>query len=326
MAEKPYDFVFFPSELRQESPEGHFRFALFTGVLELTLVAHRPVQVASGFSDVLSVKGQDIVVVQDTRGCKNTHVIPGSSLKGVIRSIVEAISPSCIRVVGGRTRGLIPEDLSPCSKVEKLCPACRLFGMSGRGKENYAGQVRVEDAVMVSGRLVLVQTPLLWAPARSPRGLPRLYMKGNKAIGRKFYYHGTLAKGTDARIAVGSGSTFEARIHFENLTEGEQGLLLAALGLHPDYPFLIKVGAGKPVGMGSLEVQARSVTLIGDIRRTGRAGAEGTRLEGQLLNEKVKDWVKAAADSGLLNLEALKQLQEILRKEKLSRPSPEGPY
>lgn len=324
--EKPYDFVPFPPRREQKDPEGHFRFTLFTGVLELTLVAHRPVQVASGFLDVVTVQGQDTVVVQNARGYGGVHALPGSSLKGAIRSLVEALSPSCVRVAGGRSRRAIPQRLSPCSKKGELCPACRLFGMSGRGKENYAGQVQVEDAVMVSGRPVLVRTPLLWAPARSPKGLPGRYMRGNEAVGRKFYYHGTLARGTDARIAVGSGSTFEARIHFENLSEGELGLLLAALGLHPQYPFLIKLGAGKPVGMGSLEVQARSITLIGDIRQNGRAGRGRKRLEGEALTGAVRNWTEAAVESGLLDPEALAKLRDILREENLSRPSPEGPY
>ncbi len=324
--EKPYDFVPFLPEVKRERPEGHFRFAQLTGTLELELVAHRPVQVASGFLDVVSDHEGDIVAAQPTWGCGGAYVIPGSSLKGVIRSLVEAISPSCVRVAGGRSRRAIPQALSPCVKVKDLCPACRLFGMSGRRKENYAGQVQVEDAVMVSGQIVLVRTPILRAPARSRRGLPERYMAGNEAIGRKFYSHGTMARGTDARIVAGSGAVFEARLHFENLREAELGLLLAALGQHPQYPFLIKVGAGKPVGMGSLEVRVRWVALSGDLRRSGRAGRGGERLEGEPLAQAVVKWVETAAKSRLLDLGALERLYGILQQGNLSRPSPEGPY
>ena len=323
--EKPYDFVPFPSGVSRRKPEGHARFVHLTGTLEVTLVAHRPVQVASGFLDVVTVQGQEVVVAQGTRRGR-VHILPGSSLKGAVRSLVEALSPSCVRVTGGRSRKALPAPLAPCSDADRLCPACRLFGMSGRGKENYGGQVSVEDAVMVSGQPVLVRTPLLWAPARSPRGLPERYMAGDRAVGRKFYFHGTPARGTDARIAAGSGSVFETRIHFENLTEGELGLLLAALGQHPGYPFLLKVGAGKPVGMGSLEVHLRGVRLAGEIRSGGRAGAGSQYLRGEPLTEAVQEWVQAAGEGGLLDGDALEEVHRILRRENLSRPSPEGPY
>ena len=331
--EKPYEFVPFPpGSPKKKEVEGHHHFAggKLSGMLMLRLIARRPVQVASGFQDVVRVKtlGEVIVASDVTRRQhgEEVHVLPGSSLKGVVRSIVEALSASCVRVASWRTRDAIPRRLTPCSRVGQLCPACRLFGMTGRGRENYAGQVQVEDAVMIDGKLVIVRTPLLWAPARSRRGLPRRYLEDGQAKGRKFYFHGRLAEGTDARIAAGTGAVFESRFHFENLTAEELGLLLTALGQHPEKPFLIKVGAAKPVGMGSLEVEVRWVELLGDIRSSGRAGAGMKLLEGDALKEQMAGGITLAEQKGLLQTEALEDLWAILREVNLSRPSPEEPY
>lgn len=330
--EKPYEFVPFPpGSPRKEKVEGHHHFAAgkLSGTLTLRLTARRPVQVASGFQDVIRLKSGETVVAQDVtvrRREGETHVLPGSSLKGVVRSLVEALSPSCMQVMAWRTRSAVPRRLSSCSQVDRLCPACRLFGMTGRGRENYAGQVQVEDAVMVAGNLVIVRTPLLWAPARSRRGLPRRYLEGREAKGRKFYFHGRLARGPDARMAAGTGAVFEGRFHFENLTAGELGLLLTALGQHPEKPFLIKAGAAKPVGMGSMEVEVRRVDLLGDVHSSGRAGVGGERLEGDALGERMRGWIALAEREGLLQAEALDDLWAILREDNLSRPSPEEAY
>ena len=102
--------------------------------------------------------------------------------------------------------------------------------------------------------------------------------------------------------------------------------MLTALGQHPEKPFLIKVGAAKPVGMGSLEVEVRRVELLGDIRSSGRAGAGMQLLEGDALKEQMAGWITLAEQKGLLQTEALEDLWAILREVNLSRPSPEEPY
>ncbi len=327
---KPYDFVPFPPRVDQSEPAGHHRFALagekHTGVMEITLVAKRPVQVASGLVDLIKLKSGETAAAIMTRIRRKVYVIPGSSLKGVVRSIVEAISPSCVRVADSRTRSFLPRMMNPCSRVESLCPACRLFGMSGGRHESYAGQVSFEDAVMVKGNPVVVRTPILRAPARSRQGLPPRYFRGKELRGRKFYYHGTLAKGPDARVAAETGAVFKASISFENLSGAELGLLLAALGQHPQKPFLLKVGAAKPVGMGSVEVKVDRITLLGDLRSSGRMGKAAQPIEGEALEEKAREWVREAEEAGLLDTGALRELWEILREENLSLPSPEGAY
>jgi CRISPR/Cas system CSM-associated protein Csm3 (group 7 of RAMP superfamily) len=333
VVEKPYEFVLFPQgkiEQQQIAASGHHLYRHLSGQILLRLIAERPVQVASGYPEVLRTEsGNEMVVVQNAairRRDKTVHVLPGSSLKGVVRSVVEALSLSCVRVSSWRTRRATPERLASCKEVDKLCPACRLFGMTAGRRESYLGQVQFEDGMMTAGEMATVSTPLLWAPARGGQNLPWRYLTGREAKGRKFYYHGTTAHGPDARLAADIGAEFQTRIHFWNLKPEELGLLLTALGQHPEKPFLLKIGAAKPVGMGTMSVEIVEIHLMSDIKKTGRAGADIARLQAEQLKNSVKEWIDAATKQRVLQDQALAQLWEIFKAENLSRPSPEEMY
>lgn len=337
-AEKPYEFVpFSGGSLQLEPAPGHQQFLpnRLSGRLALKLTAKRAVQIASGGQEVSKTKSGEEVVTPNVaikRGGQPMYILPGSSLKGAIRSVVEALSLSCVRVTGWQSRGTIPPRLKACSRVDKLCPACRLFGMTGGRRDSYLGQVQLQDGLPQVENLVLVRTPLLWAPARSRRGLPGRYQAGRDAKGRKFYYHGITAKGPDTRLAAGPGSVFGVQVDFANLTAGEMGLLLTALGQHPQWPFLLKIGAAKPVGLGSVAVEVIEINLLGDIRQSGRAGASREQLKidtnSQELKGRINKWIDAAeaGPQPLIHRPALEKIWQILQEKNLSRPSPEGLY
>ncbi|MGB9886319.1 MAG: RAMP superfamily CRISPR-associated protein [Moorellales bacterium] len=299
--------------------------------MRFDLVTLRPVQVASGLFDLVRVDREERLCAQHasvTRDGRTLYVLPGSSLKGALRSIAEAVSFSCFNVISGRTRDYIPRALYRCSDIRNLCPACRLFGMSGAGRQSYMGNVQVEDVILApQGRVAIVKTPLLWTPARSRRGLPRRYLSGTQVRGRKFYFHGRLASGPDARVALPAGQHLHATINFDNLSSGLLGLLLTALGLNPKHSFPIKLGGGKPIGMGSVEVRLREVVLRGPVRQGGRLGAALRRLSGDELRQWISDCCRAAVDEGLLYLDGLARAAEIFDRGLLeTRPMPSGPY
>ncbi|MGH8473062.1 MAG: RAMP superfamily CRISPR-associated protein, partial [Gammaproteobacteria bacterium] len=107
--------------------------------------------------------------------------IQGSSLKGVIRSLIEAIEPCCVAVPApfrktyrgtGITRGKeltvrLPAGFEHCDEgiepgkgrcwPKALCPACRLFGsLDPGGRWAYAGKVSIGDARSAPGEYQLL--------------------------------------------------------------------------------------------------------------------------------------------------------------------------
>ena len=94
-----------------------------TGTLEGTILALSPVHVASGQTE-LTGKQPPLVKAHFRRNGRLT--IPGSSLKGAVRNIVEAISypPSCLRVTRARFAEQ-PNNVQACTDKERLCVACR---------------------------------------------------------------------------------------------------------------------------------------------------------------------------------------------------------
>ena len=300
-----------------------------TGVLEFSLYTERPVQVASGYEDFMKdERGREnlaSVMPVVEKGGKQWHVIPGSSLKGALRSIVEAISPSFLPVSGRKLRDFIPNGVRRCTSKEHLCPACCLFGVTGGGKNSYQGNLFLEDILVDPREMNLWRTPILWTPGGRSRRVPRRYLSKNRLAGRKFYYHGKPAAGPDWRIAVKQGVNLGAKISFENLPEAFLGLVIAALGLAPQYPFLIKVGAGKPVGMGSIRVDCKGISLMGNIEGTGRLGGSLKKLDGDI-DQEFSKWVSAACDDGLIIPDNIKKLNKVLGEETLKRQSPKGLY
>jgi hypothetical protein len=258
----------------------------------------------------------------DAGPVREVPVLPGSSLKGAVRSVLETVSFSCVPVTGREVQPALAPEWRPCGDAARLCPACRLFGMSSRSRRNnYQGQVSVEDVLVPAGALEVIGTPVLWSADRDR--LPPRYLQGGRAAGRKVYYHGHSARGNDARLAVRPGTELTLRLHATNLDDAEAGLLLTALGLHPRYPFWLKVGAGKPVGMGSMAASLVSLLPGGDWRTTGRLGGRQP-ITGEELARRRGSWCAAAAS--LFWTQGLERLYEAWRAENTERQMPEGPY
>lgn len=128
--------------------------------------------------------------------------IPGSSLKGDIRSVAEALANGCYSVTSKGDPHYPNPSLAPCSEWDNLCPTCRLFGMPTAGEAKnegeeaepfYKGTVHFKDARLEGNAQDLYyQEPWGWLlPELSdPKPRHRLFYALNyKMVGRKFYYH-----------------------------------------------------------------------------------------------------------------------------------------
>jgi CRISPR-associated protein Csm3 len=291
---KPYVLVpLTPGALRRGRPTGHqqYRENLWTGMLEGIITARSPVHVASGQIE-LTDKRPSLVKAHFRRNGRLT--LPGSSLKGAIRSIVEAIShpPSCLRATRARGHEQ-PQQLRACNRQESLCIACQMFGAMG-----YLGQVYFHDAVIEAGESTIITTP----PLFRPRERERTYFADGRIKGRKFYRHGELAGGNVPLEVCPVGSRFRLYIAFENLSETQLGLLLIALGqgatqFHP------KLGGAKPACCGSVEIQPTGLQAM---------AASAAALEYDVVMQAL-DVAALAQTATLVNQEALNQLAQVLR-------------
>lgn len=263
-APKPYEFVALPDDQRPERkrPIGHdsVRADLLTGRIELELEALSPIHVASGLM-VLTGERQRPLVRELVR-VGGVPVVPGSSLKGCVRAVVEAISRSCIRATRARE---LPSGWEGCREKDRLCVACRIFGA-----QDFQGLVRFGDMTLqgdVRRGVEIVEVPQFFQPRTRELTYLQNSPRGRVVRGRKFYMHGARQAAGDGPIEVCKvGSRLKGAIDFINLDRAQLGLLLTALGQDASHPFALKLGGAKPACYGSVRVHVGAIALSGAAR------------------------------------------------------------
>ena len=151
---KPFDFVPLPQGVNRESPIGHDSYrqtnTYTTGKVIGRIKALSPIYIGSGVIDI----DQNEELIKTAVRTDRNALIPGSSLKGAIRSVVEAISESCIC----NTRS------SECRPGGKLCVSCRMFGAMG-----FQSNIAIQDAPLIKGQIVTKYVPELYKPRSTAR-------------------------------------------------------------------------------------------------------------------------------------------------------------
>ncbi|MGQ9557448.1 MAG: RAMP superfamily CRISPR-associated protein [Desulfurispora sp.] len=212
LGEKPYSFVPLNAQVERQKPVGHEQLCsnLYSGRLELKITCLSPVHIFSGLYQPDSQHG--LYKVFARRGEK--PVIPGSSVKGVVRSVAEAVSLSCaprLPYNNSWLRDCLPEgNRQRCDDPRGqqaadgmgLCPACRLFGHSS-GQQGRRGQVAFSDFHLVgepARQLDIIALPALNEPfrnypaknkrsnSRSASAEPRYYPDNTDTGNERLYY------------------------------------------------------------------------------------------------------------------------------------------
>jgi len=229
---KPFVLVPIPSEgPKRQPPVTHERFFDLTGHLGLTFtVVSEYLFVGSGAYDFDPNARGDRPDVWYTFYRRNDQMcVPGTSIKGAVRAIVEAISNSCVsqtRRKRSSEEQVRSSSHRPCQFKDitsSLCPACRLFGTTG-----YRGRVHFSDFLprgeVTKGEIVKIGE--LWEPKKCDSTKRRFY--GQKSFQRA----GDLRPTSGFRFveAVRKETEFQGTLVFENLKEAELGLLFHALG------------------------------------------------------------------------------------------------
>ena len=326
-APKPYKLISFPKEKPPLQPpigQDKYHADRYHGTLHLTLNVQTALHVSTGVVVMGSDVGQKNIPLIKTmaQGDGEKLIIPGSSLKGVVRSTYETITRSCLCKTKAKT-DQIPNGYSECRKKTQLCPACRVFGaMDWQGLIHFTDS-RCESAGFRPGFM-----PSLYRP-RPDQG--QQYFKQDRVAGRKFYYHTIRAvdKGQQQGIPVQQARqefVFTTQLHYRNLTQAELGTLLIVLGQdRPKYPIALKVGGGKPIGMGTMTVTVREIEQAQNLRdRYSSYQSESERLTGNQLQQVMQKAIQEAHRQ-LVQSQQLQELTDVL-KYPTDREPPEGMY
>src|SRR5690606_16999160 len=118
-----------------------------------------------------------------------------------------------------------------------------------------AVHVSIGDIMFARGDLRRHKSPHLWKPGRDSACASR-YARQGRLQGRDLSGHRSPGERDDGRVGRKSGASASGRTVDAGGRREGLGLLVAALGADPDHPFPIKIGGGKPVGLGSVLINS----------------------------------------------------------------------
>jgi len=279
----PYDFTPTPkrnlgSDLGDRVPTGHHRLEsdFYTGTLLVKMTTTTEVLVPDAYIQIDEIGH---VTKSTRRHLDGKPLIPATSVKGMLRSAYEAVTNSrlgVLGVLGEQVRQInsavkMDKEHKPATKLEELSPADRVFGwVSESGADNplssYMGQLSIgpitcdyESGIKKETRTLKV----LASPMSDPRALKH-YADDSAIKGRKIYPHHQNWKVTGATTnqqgrlnqtfddVIPANITFTFQISLRNLSAAELGALLFVL--EPSTHFHHRLGGGKPLGFGSVQL------------------------------------------------------------------------
>lgn len=233
--------------------QGHSQYAasLLTGRISGVIVAQQPLHIGTGLFVPPEEAGieNDAPLIKSFARVHGEQTIPGSSLKGPVRSLVETITHSCVNKTRKRWERYEKSEYGECRynsqrRQGEICVACRMFGAMG-----FEGHVHFADAPKRSGETDVYFIPAQYQP------------KGDRE--RRHYPHDLQDRRNPQwplEVALPQ-SAFSFQLQYQNLSKAELGLLLIALG-QSQPPICLKIGAGKNSGLGGIRFTALNVEQL----------------------------------------------------------------
>ena len=246
-----------------------------------------PVLVKSGFA---TVDGADMVPVSTYRNGRRVYYLPGTSLKGVLRSHFERIARTlqpgsvCVPYYAKKGRRDAPpvdeelesygcgfrrrsrDDIASVSYSDS-CAACRLFGSL-----KFAGRFTIGDAYPIEGHL------------------PQLNTRNGVGIDR---FTGGTVPGVLFELQALVGGKFEAQIRLSNYELWQMGALWILLSDMADQ--MIGVGSGRSRGLGRVraKVTAFHTAYLGNLSSLVGIGQLASEVEKRAY--ALHDWTPSDA-------------------------------
>lgn len=263
------------------------------------------------------------------------YVIPGSSLKGMLRSLGEIVGGGCF-VTGSYDKS--EKKLSPCNNADKLCITCRMFGMMERGKgaKVHKGMVSIGDAVLQEDKPSTGKFQILLSSCGTRHEpfyrSPHTGTLDGKS--RKLYFHQPQCKDSVPNVpenlksrawyidALLPGHHFNFEVQFSNLPKEELDLLFYILALEKEVtvsvgekglslrgPLRHKIGNAKPLGMGSCHISIKRLVLLAEPKeRFSSLQVQDQILEGDELDKEINKRIKRYVDDKSLTMESFRKM------------------
>jgi len=322
----PYRLIPVRTEIERKSPLTDEKFAGQSGFIHCTIENLTPLFIGGNRYN------KQLFLTRNDRS-----VIPGTSLKGMLRSLAEVVGGGCNIT---DAKGNYSSENMPCKHANRLCIACRMFGMMerGSGAKVHKGNISVGDALVREERPAIQPLEVLLSSCgtrhepfyRTP-ATGRL--DGNA---RKFYFH--QPRRTDSVPAVPQnlkarawainalipGHHFDFEIQFSNLKKEELELLAYVLDLEEmvhvetsedklksSGPLRHKIGNAKPLGLGSCHLKVKKVIYhaTASERFAALDGKADNVYEGNALKNELTELKKRLVND---NSETMQQLRKIM--------------
>ena len=293
----PYDFVRVDWQTGpdRKPPLKHNSFSGISGRIAASITAETPVFFKQGESPY-SVRKDD------------QFIIPGTTLKGMLRSVVETVGQGCFHKFSGSYEkktidynNKLDNQFKACTDPDRLCIGCRLFGMitQKRNAKVHKGSIAISDAEEVvvkrGGQFILksMATP-------NPRH-DAFYLDDSKnhISGRKYYFHShNQLSGREGDFNVDkifplqTGSRFQFYVHCDNITQSDLTVLLYALILEDSMRH--KIGYAKPLGFGSIKIDINEIRLVDRHKRY--SGSDDTTI---LRENSLTEYINENVNPGL---------------------------
>ncbi|MCP4351108.1 MAG: hypothetical protein GY795_37055 [Desulfobacterales bacterium] len=249
-------------------------------------------------------------------------VIPGSSLKGMLRSLAEIVGGGCMVT---DSKGSYNKTYAACNKVHSLCIACRIFGMMERGRNArvHKGNVSIGDALLEQAKPETVRFQVLLSSCGTRHEPFYRTQDTGKLDGksRKFFFHQPKRRGSVPNVpenlrsrawhinALTPGKSFDFEVQFSNLSKEELELLIYVLVLEENVDVMLeqdrvslqgplrhKIGNAKPLGLGSCHIRINKLVCfadsrdrfacLGDVKNNVYEGGDGLEREISVQTER----------------------------------------
>ena len=336
----PYDFVPLEEHChRGFSPAGFLPLVSkgrLSGYIKCELFTETPLYIGSG----------------EEAGWSSLQYIPATSIKGMIRSVAETVSSSCLSTLGGEHLDFVPEEFHPCRNLADLCMCCALFGMvpaQATGKEleeaaGLAGRVMFSDALHADNDLKMSELEL---PARYSKkkkkvmvvlGKPQpkhvsFYFAGHgkkrRILGRKFYFHHDdyaqtlsdyraayeeMLKSNCRTVKINAISEHqEFSFNVDFISLQESELGVLLYALALEEGMRHHLGFAKPYGLGCVKVSIQEIALTAENSYLDYGSGEESRRK--LEDSEWRSWCQEAwrRNGESSTTESREKLQEILK-------------